>query len=599
MGTVIGWIAQLLGIKGKDGTNIASTSNPVPVEVQGTITLPGEVEVKNDTGNPVPVTSTNLDIRDLVFATDKVDVTGSSVSVSNFPATQPVSATSLPLPTGAATLAEQQTQSISLSVIDDWDESDRAKVNPIAGQTGVEGGTGVNTAKTQRVSLATDVPLPAGTNEIGVIQGRYTAVADANNTNAAGGTVIPAYLGVKFLDEAILASYVGAALPVAPADTFLGTAWTSAKDYSAFSLVASSTRLGQGYAIWSRDGGSTVSRIETTPFFGAGAFTDPPQGDTHFRIAFQNRDATGTNTFRIHTQLHYQAQSLFQFPIAAPIHGSLPAALVRSVVTGQQPDSDYENVRVAGSDPGNSTSNLLGAGASFTGTGFDATGFISVVVIVRASHASATEGIKIQFSNDSFTTILKEHQFTYSANDLGEGRIYSVPANQGEEYRITYTNGSTAQTSFSLRTELSTSIVQPLTDDVGRGTVLVSPGLRISQVFKRTRQEVNKIAQTVSATLYTVPIGKIYYVTSVSIAAESSNTTSAVTGRFRDGGAGGTMKFSFKINEATGGLGGINETVNVGQTFDEPLEFATDIYYEEVMDGVTADILFVGYLEDI
>lgn len=66
------------------------------------------------------------------------------------------------LPTGAATLAEQQTQSSSLSVMDDWDESDRAKVNPIAGQAGVQGGSGVVTALTQRVVLATDVPLPAG-----------------------------------------------------------------------------------------------------------------------------------------------------------------------------------------------------------------------------------------------------------------------------------------------------------------------------------------------------------------------------------------------------------------------------------------------------
>lgn len=71
-----------------------------------------------DGGNSITVDANNLDIRDLTFATDTVDVSGSSVSVSNFPATQPVSGTvtanagtgtfavsaaSLPLPTGAAT----------------------------------------------------------------------------------------------------------------------------------------------------------------------------------------------------------------------------------------------------------------------------------------------------------------------------------------------------------------------------------------------------------------------------------------------------------------------------------------------------------------
>ena len=98
-----------------------------------------------DGGNSITVDATNLDIRDLVFATDKVDVSGSSVSVSNFPvtqpvsgpltdaqlratavpvsgtffqATQPVSAASLPLPTGAATettLAAVNTKLTSVS----------------------------------------------------------------------------------------------------------------------------------------------------------------------------------------------------------------------------------------------------------------------------------------------------------------------------------------------------------------------------------------------------------------------------------------------------------------------------------------------------
>ena len=58
----------------------------------------------------------------------------------------------------------------ALSVIDDWDESDRAKVNLIAGQAGVQGGAGASSATTQRVAIATDanaisaasLPLPTG-----------------------------------------------------------------------------------------------------------------------------------------------------------------------------------------------------------------------------------------------------------------------------------------------------------------------------------------------------------------------------------------------------------------------------------------------------
>ena len=71
------------------------------------------------------------------------------------------------LPTGASTLAEQQTQTASLSVLDDWDETDRAKVNIIVGQAGIAAGTGVDGVTVPRVTLATNVALPAGTNGIG------------------------------------------------------------------------------------------------------------------------------------------------------------------------------------------------------------------------------------------------------------------------------------------------------------------------------------------------------------------------------------------------------------------------------------------------
>lgn len=57
----------------------------------------------------------------------------------------------------------------SLSVLDDWDETDRAKVNVIAGQVGVQGASGAVSANTQRVVLATDVALPTGANVIGQV----------------------------------------------------------------------------------------------------------------------------------------------------------------------------------------------------------------------------------------------------------------------------------------------------------------------------------------------------------------------------------------------------------------------------------------------
>lgn len=94
------------------------------------------------------------------------------------------------LPTGAATETTLAAAADSLSVLDDWDETDRAKVNPIAGQAGVQGNTGTVSANTQRVVLATDVALPAGTNAIGKLAANSGVdIGDVDVTSAVTGTL--------------------------------------------------------------------------------------------------------------------------------------------------------------------------------------------------------------------------------------------------------------------------------------------------------------------------------------------------------------------------------------------------------------------------
>lgn len=52
----------------------------------------------------------------------------------------------------------------AVEIMDDWDESDRAKVNPIVGQAGVSAGTGVIDGGTQRVTIADDDALIVAIN---------------------------------------------------------------------------------------------------------------------------------------------------------------------------------------------------------------------------------------------------------------------------------------------------------------------------------------------------------------------------------------------------------------------------------------------------
>lgn len=77
----------------------------------------------------------------------------------------------------------------SLSVLDDWDETNRCAVNLISGQVGVAGGTGVDAATVLRVSLATNVALPAGTNAIGKLAANSGVdIGDVDVTSVIPGT---------------------------------------------------------------------------------------------------------------------------------------------------------------------------------------------------------------------------------------------------------------------------------------------------------------------------------------------------------------------------------------------------------------------------
>lgn len=110
------------------------------------IIISSEVEVKNDTGNPIPANITQ-------FAGTTVTTGAGAVTAG----------------TPRVTHASDDPAVTALQTMDDWDESDRAKVNIIVGQVGVQGNTGTVSANTQRVVLATDVALPTGTNTIGNI----------------------------------------------------------------------------------------------------------------------------------------------------------------------------------------------------------------------------------------------------------------------------------------------------------------------------------------------------------------------------------------------------------------------------------------------
>jgi hypothetical protein len=126
--------------------------------------------------------------------------------------------------------------------------------------------------------------------------------------------------------------------------------------------------------------------------------------------------------------------------------------LLATIVSGQDFMQSLSNNRYT----------ILGSSATFTGTWEDNHGLNSLTVVARSDKNSAASGWKVQFSQRG-VTIDKEYQFSYTANDtLTNSHV--VPMS-GKYFRVIYTNTNSAQTSFTLTTYLTRTILLPITSD--------------------------------------------------------------------------------------------------------------------------------------
>lgn len=205
------------------GNSITVDDGAGSLTVDGTVAISGTVAVTqsgtwdevgiNDSGNSITIDNSTLSVvgggteATALRVTVASDSTG-VLSVDDNGSSLTVDGTVAATQSGTWTEANSAAIAASLSVVDDWDESDRAKVNPIVGQAGVQGGSGTVSALTQRVVLATDVGLPTGTNTIGNVGTIATATsggwdisrdidldeASASNVKASAGNVGGWYL---------------------------------------------------------------------------------------------------------------------------------------------------------------------------------------------------------------------------------------------------------------------------------------------------------------------------------------------------------------------------------------------------------------------
>lgn len=102
-------------------------------------------------------------------------------------------------------------------------------------------------------------------------------------------------------------------------------------------------------------------------------------------------------------------------------------------------------------DPLNSTTATLAGGATFTGQWVDITDYGIVYVNTYSDVASATDGLAVQQSSDGANA---DHDDVFS---IGAGSAKNFAINpHAQYYRVVYTNGGSAQSTFRLQSKLNT-----------------------------------------------------------------------------------------------------------------------------------------------
>lgn len=457
-------------------TSVVIASDQSPIAVTGSITTTGEVEIKNDSGNPIPVSGTvtsnlgtiagvatettlsaiNTKIpaspsEDRVLATNAHAARltdGVSFYKATTPAdTQPVSATSLPLPTGAST-------ETTLAAIN-------TKIPAAPSTAGLQtaGNSSLSSIDTKTPALgqavmASSVPVAIASNQSAIpISGTVTvnqpvAVTDNGGSITVDGTVSSTQSGTWNITN--VSGTIS--LPTGASTSALQTTTNS----SLSSIDSKTPSLGQ--ALMAASTPIVIASNQTTVPVSVASLPLPTGAATEATLSSLNSKVTVVNTGAV-----VVSSSALPTGAATAALQTQPGVDIGDVTINNASGAAAVNIQDGGNSitvdgtvstvisstvsTNNSTTAPLGTGGTFTGTSDDVLNFAGIVISVFSNVASATDGLSIQQSSNGTNWDVVD-TFTIAA---ATGRAIEIPP-AARFFRIVYTNGGTLQTTFRLQT---------------------------------------------------------------------------------------------------------------------------------------------------
>ena len=275
------------------------------------------------------------------------------------------------------------------------------------------------------VALSPNSPIPTGTNSIGNIG----TVSTVTNLSQLGGTAIAMNTGVRSAGTQRVTIATDDIVPVSQSGT-----WN-------INNISGTVSLPTGAATE-----TTLASALTALQLIDNAVATP--GSAHGTGILQVGGSDGTNATRIRTDAS-------GFVKVAP----------KDISTNSN----------------NSTTTNLANAAVFTGIGTDVSAFSQVMVNVFASHASAANGLSIQFSQDGTNW---DSTNTYTVVATTDFAII-VPITH-TYYRLVYTNGATTTTTLRITSLLSSFTTQATIKKVNAAVNLTDTALSTRSVISGT-----------------------------------------------------------------------------------------------------------------
>ena len=418
---------------------VSAASLPLPTGAATEATLTGGAQkaiVRSATKGTSTAADVTSDATDVNTQALHVNLKGihSTVPVTGafFQTTQPVSAASLPLPTGAATEATlaaripvngQALMAASVPVV-------------IASNQSVITITGALTDTQLRATAvpvsAASLPLPAGAAADATLTG---GTAKAIVRSATKGTAVAADVTSNPVDVNTQALHVNLA-GVNAVNATLGVETTKVigtVNISAAQTIAAVTAITNALPVGANSIGTVVLTAETTKVIGT-----------------VNIAAGQAVTANAGTNLNTSALTLETTQTA--MSGKLPAtlgqkAMAASMAVVLPSDQTVPIDMLSLVSTANSSAVALGIGAVFTGTSEDVSNYAQIQINVFADQSSAVDGLSVQQSSNGTNW---DHLDVFTI-PLNTGKTFSFGV-VARFYRIVYTNGAVANTVFRLQT---------------------------------------------------------------------------------------------------------------------------------------------------